>query len=176
MHAYLVTCHVLLFVTLWTVACQAPQSMGCSSQEYQSELSCLPPGDLPNPGIKPSSPALQVNSLLLSHWRSPKTTIWPSNFSLRYISKRTKTQIQKDTPTFIGALFANAKIWKQPKCSSREEWIKKMWCMHIMVYYSVIKEWNAICSNLDGIEGYYAKSIKSDRERQYCMIWLIYGI
>ena len=36
-----------------------------------------------------------------------------------------------------------------------------------MVYYSVIKEWNvAICSNLDGIGGYYAKLIKSDRERQ----------
>ena len=39
--------------------------------------------------------------------------------------------------------------------------------MHIMVYYSVIKEWNgAICSNLDGIGGYYAMLIKSDRERQ----------
>ena len=97
MHAYSVTCHVLLFVTLCTVACQASQSMGCSRQEYWSELSCLPPGNLPNPGIEPSSPELQVNSLLLSHWRSPRTTIWPSNFSLRYISKRTKTLIQKDT-------------------------------------------------------------------------------
>ena len=43
--------------------------------------------------------------------------------------------------------------------------------MHIMVYYSVIKEWNvAICSNLDGIGGYYAKLIKSDRERQILFI------
>ena len=52
---------VQLFVTLWTVACQAPLSMGFSGQEYWSGLSCPPPGNLPNPGIKPAtltSPAL----------------------------------------------------------------------------------------------------------------------
>ena len=40
---------------LWTVARQAPLSMGFSRQEYWSELPCPPPGDLPNPGIKPKS-------------------------------------------------------------------------------------------------------------------------
>ena len=48
---------VQLFVTLWTVAQQAPLSMGFSSQEYWSGLLCPLPGDLPNPGIKPVSPA-----------------------------------------------------------------------------------------------------------------------
>ena len=43
--------HVLLFVILWTVACQAPLSMGFSRPEYQSGLPCPPPGDLPDPGI-----------------------------------------------------------------------------------------------------------------------------
>ena len=49
------------FVTLWTVARQAPLSMGFSRQEYWSGLPCPPPGDLPDPGIKPAplaSPAL----------------------------------------------------------------------------------------------------------------------
>ena len=46
------------FVTLWTVAHQAPLSLGFSRQEYWSGLPCLPPGDLPTPGIKPASPAL----------------------------------------------------------------------------------------------------------------------
>ena len=46
------------------VACQAPLSMGFSRQEYWSGLSCPPPGDLPNPWIKPRSSALQVDSLL----------------------------------------------------------------------------------------------------------------
>ena len=41
--------------TLWTVACQAPLSMGFSRQEYWSGLPCPPPGDLPNPGIEPVS-------------------------------------------------------------------------------------------------------------------------
>ena len=46
------------FVTLWTVAHQAPLSMGFPRQEYWSELPFLSPGDLPNPGTEPSSPAL----------------------------------------------------------------------------------------------------------------------
>ena len=52
---------VQLFVTLWTVAVQAPLSMGFSRQEYWSGLLCSPPGDLPDPGIKAHdsmSPAL----------------------------------------------------------------------------------------------------------------------
>ena len=47
-----------LFVTPWAVAHQAPLSVGFSRQEYWSGLPCPPPGDLPNPGIKPKSFAL----------------------------------------------------------------------------------------------------------------------
>ena len=47
----------------WTVACQAPMSVGFSRQEFWSGLPCPPPGDLPNPRIKPRSPASQVGSL-----------------------------------------------------------------------------------------------------------------
>ena len=50
-------------MTSWTVACQAPLSMGFSRQEYWSGLPFPSPGDLPNPGIKPGSPALQADSL-----------------------------------------------------------------------------------------------------------------
>ena len=56
--------HVWLFATLWTVARQAPLSMGFSRQEYWSGLSCPPLGDLPKPGIEPRSPTLQADSLL----------------------------------------------------------------------------------------------------------------
>ena len=47
--------HVWLCETLWTAACQAPQSMGFSRQEHWSGLLCPPPGDYPNPGFKPAS-------------------------------------------------------------------------------------------------------------------------
>ena len=55
---------VWLFVTPWTVASQVPLSTGFSRQEYCSGLPFPPPRDLPNPGMKPGSPALQADSLL----------------------------------------------------------------------------------------------------------------
>ena len=54
---------VRLFATPWTVAYQAPPSMGFSSQEYWSRLPFPSPGDLPNPGIEPRSPALEADTL-----------------------------------------------------------------------------------------------------------------
>ena len=53
-----------------------------------------------------------------------------------------KTIIWKDTctPKFITALFTTAKTWKQPKCPSKEEWIKKMWYIYTVEYYSAIKK------------------------------------
>ena len=54
----------LTLVTPWTVARQAPLSMGFPRQEYWSGSPCPPPGDLPDPGIKPRSPALQAGTLL----------------------------------------------------------------------------------------------------------------
>ena len=62
---------VQLFVTPRTVAHHAPLSIEFSRQEYWSGLPCPPPGDLSNPGIKLTSPTLQVGSLPLSHQGSP---------------------------------------------------------------------------------------------------------
>ena len=56
--------HVQLFVTPWTVACQAPLSVGFSKQEYKSELPCPPLGDLHTPGTEPTS-------LMFVFWRYP---------------------------------------------------------------------------------------------------------
>ena len=67
---------VHLFLTLWTVARQAALSMGFFRQEYWSGLSCSPPGNLPDPGIKPATlaaPASQADSLPLSHQGSLKS-------------------------------------------------------------------------------------------------------
>ena len=65
---------VQFFLTLWTVVHQAPLSMGFSRQEHWSGLPSPPPGALPDPEIEPTSPvlpALQADSLLLSHQGSP---------------------------------------------------------------------------------------------------------
>ena len=57
---------IQLFATPWTVAHQAPMSMGFSRLEYWSGLPFPSPGDLPNPGFEPRSPALQAADTLLS--------------------------------------------------------------------------------------------------------------
>ena len=56
----------------WTVACQAPLSMGLSRQEYRSGWPFPYLGDLPNPGIKPESPSLQADALPTELWGKPQ--------------------------------------------------------------------------------------------------------
>ena len=69
-------------------------------------------------------------------------------------NKKVKTLIRKDTctPKFIEALFTIAKIWKQPKCPSTDEWKKKMWYIYTMECYSAIEKneilpwtWRVLC-------------------------------
>ena len=52
-----------------------------------------------------------------------------------------ETKIEKDTciPLFIAALFTIARTWKQPRCPLTDEWIKKLWYIYTMEYYSAIK-------------------------------------
>ena len=66
---------VWLFLTLWTVVCQAPLCLGFSRQEYWSGLPCPPPGDIPDPGVRPeslTSPALASRFFTTSAtWEAP---------------------------------------------------------------------------------------------------------
>ena len=72
LHHLLKTKSCLTLATPWTVAHQAPLSMEFSRQEYWSVLPFPPPGDLPDPGIEPRSPALQADDLLTELWGKPQ--------------------------------------------------------------------------------------------------------
>ena len=154
-----------------------------SRQEYWSGLPFPSPGELPDPGIEPRSPALQAGSLPSEPPGKPRTTIWPRNSIPGYISEKTTTTtvICEDTCTsmLIAALFTIAKIWKQHKCPSTGELIKKVEYIDIMKqYWAHKKVWNiAICSHTDGLEGHYAESeIYQTEKDKYCTKSFIMGI
>ena len=84
---------IQLFATLWTVAHQVHLSMRFSWQEYWSGLPFSTPGDLPKPRIKPMSPALQADSLPLSHWGIIMAKKDIETHSLISIKKRMNNQI-----------------------------------------------------------------------------------
>ena len=96
---------VWLSVTLWTVVCQTPLSMGFSRQAYWSELPCPPLGDLPNPEIEPRSPALQVGSLPSQPPGKPKNT-GVGGLSLLQES-RNQTQESNLVSCIAGGFFTN---------------------------------------------------------------------
>ena len=79
---------VRLFATPWTVARQAPLSVGFSRREYWSGLPFTSPGDLPDPGVEPGSSVLQADSLPLSHWGSPDSC-W-GNFQATFTVPRSE--------------------------------------------------------------------------------------
>ena len=68
-----------------------------------------------------------------------------------------KAMTRKDTcsPMFTAALYKIAKTWRQPKCPSTEEWIKKKWYIHTMEYYS--ERNTGIFSNMEGPRNYHAE-------------------
>ena len=95
--------HVRLFLTLWIEGHQAPLSMGFFRQEYWSGLPSPPAGDLPDPGIKTMSPALQVDSLPLNHWGSPWLNLTLSLFKVE--SNNPSLQIDSSVPFFRIHIF-----------------------------------------------------------------------
>ena len=70
---------VRLFATLWTVASQAPLSMGFSRQEYWSGLPYPPPGDIPDPGIEPVSHALAGRFFTTNATWGAHRPLWKTN-------------------------------------------------------------------------------------------------
>ena len=77
----------------------------------------------------------------------------------------------------IAALFTRAKIWKQPKCPSTDEWIKMMWYIYTMEYYSAIKknEIMPFATTWMDLENIMLSEISQAENDKYCIISLIYG-
>ena len=90
-----------------------------------------------------ASAATLENSMEVPQKTKNRTTLRPSNCTALGVYPRdTGVLFQRDTctPMFIAALSTIAKVWKEPKCPSMDEWIKKMWYVYTMEYHSAIKK------------------------------------
>ena len=91
-----------------------------------------------------------------------------------------KTIIQKEscTPVFTAALFTIARTWKQPKCPSTDEWIKKMWHIYTKEYYSAIKrnEIELFVVRWMNLEIVIQSEVSQKEKNKYRMLTHIYGI
>ena len=79
---------------------------------------------------------------------------------------------------FTAALFTIAKTWKQPKCPSTEEWIKKIWYTYAVEYYSAIKKGEIMpfAETWMGLETVMLSEVSQAEKEKYCMASLICGI
>ena len=91
-----------------------------------------------------------------------------------------ETKIEKDTriPLFIAALFTIARTWKQPRCPSTEEWIKKLWYVHTIEYYSAIKRntFESVLMRCMNLEPIIQSEVSQKEKGKYRILTHIYGI
>ena len=132
------------FATLWTVAHQASLSMGVPRQEHWSGLLFISPKDIPNPGIRPTSPVLQVNSLLPSHWGSPYNEMLLSH---KKKIKFTATWMQLEI--IILSEVSQKKKDKYPRRGTNEPIYKNRNWLTNLENRLVVARWDAIGRGLD---------------------------
>ena len=91
-----------------------------------------------------------------------------------------ESRIERDmrTPMFIEALFTIARTWKQPRCPSADEWIRKLWYMYKMEYYSAIKKntFESVLMTWMKLEPIIQSEVSQKEKHQYSILMHIYGI
>jgi len=91
-----------------------------------------------------------------------------------------ETRIERDTctPMFIPALFIIARTWKKPRCPSADEWIRKLWYIYTMEYYSAIKKntFESVLMRWMKLEPIIQSEVSQKEKHQYSILMHIYGI
>ena len=82
------------------------------------------------------------------------------------------------TPMFLAAMSTIAKLWKEPRCPSKDEWIKKMWSIYTMEYYSAIRNdrYPPFASTWMELEGIMLSEVSQSEKDNHHMVSLICGI
>ena len=93
-------------------------------------------------------------------------------------TEETRSERDTCTPMFIAALFVTARTWKQPRCPSADEWIRKLWYMYTMEYYSDIKKnpFESILMRWMKLEPIIQSEVSQKDKDQYSILTHNYGI
>ena len=93
-------------------------------------------------------------------------------------TKETRTERDTCTPMFIAALFTTARTGKEPRCPSAEEWIKKVWYICTMEYYSAIKKnaFESVLMTWMKVKPILQSKVSQKEKHQYSILMHIYGI
>ena len=93
-------------------------------------------------------------------------------------TKETRNERDTRTSTFIAALFIIARTWKQPRCPSADEWIRKLWYIYTMAYYSAIKKntFESVLMRWMKLEPIIQREVSQKEKHQYSTLTHIYGI
>ena len=91
-----------------------------------------------------------------------------------------ETKIERDTciPLFTEAPFTIARTWKQPRCPLTDKWIKKLWYIYTMKYYSAIKRkaFESVLMRWMNLEPIIQSEVSQKEKDKYCILMHIYGI
>ena len=93
-------------------------------------------------------------------------------------TEETRTEKDTCTPMLITALFIIVRTWKQPRCPSADEWIRKLWYIYIMECYSAIKKntFESVLMRWMKLEPIIQSKISQKEKHQYSILMHIYGI
>ena len=93
-------------------------------------------------------------------------------------TEETRSERDTCTPMFIAALFIIARTWKQPRCPSVDEWIRKLWYIYTMEYYSAIKKnsFESVLMRWMKLEPIIQSEVSQKDKDQYSILTHIYGI
>ena len=93
-------------------------------------------------------------------------------------TKDTRSERDTCTPRFIPALFVIARTWKQPRCPSADEWIRKLWYIYTLEYYSAIKKksFESVLMRWRKLEPIIQSEVSQKDKHHYNILTQIYGI
>ena len=128
-----------------------------------------------------TSTATMENSVKIPLKKKKTGNTLPYNPAIALLGIHTaEIRIERNTctPMFIAALFIIARTWKQPRCPSADEWIRKQWYIYTMEYYSAIKKntFESVLMRWMKLEPIIQSEVSQKEKHQYSILTHIYGI